>query len=67
MRVMQCAQCAWWWCAHAFMYAHVCMFYTRVCPQTVHNFVLLAQRGEYDGTIFHRVIPEFMMQVCVCV
>ena len=28
-------------------------------PDTVNNFVFLAQEGFYDGTIFHRVIPEF--------
>lgn len=31
-------------------------------PVTVANFVNLAQRGYYDGLIFHRVIPNFMIQ-----
>ncbi|GAW65220.1 peptidyl-prolyl cis-trans isomerase [Ligilactobacillus acidipiscis DSM 15836] len=31
-------------------------------PKTVKNFVSLAQDHYYDGTIFHRVIPEFMVQ-----
>ncbi|MDX6555147.1 MAG: peptidyl-prolyl cis-trans isomerase [Miltoncostaeaceae bacterium] len=31
-------------------------------PQTVGNFVALAREGFYDGTIFHRVIRDFMVQ-----
>lgn len=31
-------------------------------PQTVSNFVTLARKGFYDGIIFHRVIPGFMIQ-----
>ena len=31
-------------------------------PKTVQNFVSLAQAGFYDGVIFHRVIPDFMIQ-----
>ncbi len=31
-------------------------------PKTVENFVKLAADGFYDGTIFHRVIPDFMIQ-----
>jgi len=31
-------------------------------PHTVNNFVFLARQGFYDGTIFHRVIPDFMAQ-----
>lgn len=31
-------------------------------PNTVNNFVFLSQEGFYDGTIFHRVIADFMAQ-----
>jgi peptidyl-prolyl cis-trans isomerase B (cyclophilin B) len=31
-------------------------------PKTVANFVKLARDGFYDGVIFHRVIPDFMIQ-----
>lgn len=31
-------------------------------PKTVNNFVFLASQGFYDGTIFHRVIKDFMAQ-----
>ena len=31
-------------------------------PKTVNNFVFLSKEGYYDGTIFHRVIPNFMAQ-----
>ncbi len=31
-------------------------------PLTVNNFVFLAEEGYYDGTSFHRVIPDFMVQ-----
>ena len=31
-------------------------------PLTVNNFVFLAREGFYDGTTFHRVIPDFMAQ-----
>ena len=31
-------------------------------PKTVENFTKLAQDGFYDGLVFHRVIPDFMIQ-----
>lgn len=34
----------------------------KVAPNTVANFVSLVQDGFYDGLIFHRVIPDFMIQ-----
>ncbi len=36
--------------------------YAADAPQTVNNFVFLANDGYYDGVIFHRVIPGFMIQ-----
>jgi peptidyl-prolyl cis-trans isomerase B (cyclophilin B) len=33
-----------------------------IAPETVRNFVSLTQSGFYDGTLFHRVIPGFMIQ-----
>lgn len=33
-----------------------------VAPETVRNFEGLARKGFYDGTLFHRVIPGFMIQ-----
>jgi len=36
--------------------------YADAMPITVGNFVKLAQEGYYDGTKFHRVIPNFMIQ-----
>lgn len=33
-----------------------------LCPKTVENFAVLAQRHYYDGLIFHRVIQGFMIQ-----
>ena len=36
--------------------------YPDIAPKTVANFVDLAKKGFYDGLIFHRVIPGFMIQ-----
>lgn len=36
--------------------------YPEIAPNTVNNFVSLIQKGYYDGVIFHRVIPGFMIQ-----
>jgi len=36
--------------------------YPEVAPNTVANFVSLVEKGFYDNLIFHRVIPEFMIQ-----
>ena len=36
--------------------------YTDKAPQTVKNFLGYVDTGYYDGTIFHRVIPDFMIQ-----
>lgn len=36
--------------------------YPEIAPNTVSNFVDLINRGFYDGLIFHRVIPGFMIQ-----
>lgn len=36
--------------------------YTKVAPKTVTNFVKLSQAGFYNGTKFHRVIADFMIQ-----
>ena len=36
--------------------------YPEKAPNTVNNFISLANKGFYDGRIFHRVIPGFMIQ-----
>jgi len=36
--------------------------YPEHAPKTVNNFVALARDGFYDGLVFHRVIPNFMVQ-----
>jgi len=36
--------------------------YPEIAPETVKNFIDLVEKGFYDGTIFHRVIPGFMIQ-----
>ncbi len=35
---------------------------SELAPETVRNFEKLARDGFYDGTLFHRVIPGFMVQ-----
>lgn len=36
--------------------------YPDVAPNTVNNFISLVKKGFYNGTIFHRIIPKFMIQ-----
>ena len=36
--------------------------YPEVAPNTVNNFISLVKKGFYNGLIFHRVIPGFMIQ-----
>ena len=36
--------------------------YPDIAPQSVNNFISLIKKGFYDGLIFHRVIPGFMIQ-----
>jgi len=36
--------------------------YPKIAPNTVANFISLVKKGFYDGVIFHRVIPGFMIQ-----
>lgn len=40
----------------------VCDLFPDAAPKTVNNFVFLAREGFYDGTVFHRVIADFMVQ-----
>jgi peptidyl-prolyl cis-trans isomerase B (cyclophilin B) len=40
----------------------VCDLFPKDAPNTVNNFVFLAREGFYEGTKFHRVIPDFMVQ-----
>jgi peptidyl-prolyl cis-trans isomerase B (cyclophilin B) len=37
-------------------------FFPEIAPNHVSKFIELAKKGFYDGTTFHRVIPEFMIQ-----
>ena len=37
-------------------------FYENDAPNTVKNFIDLAEKGYYDGLTFHRVIPDFVIQ-----
>ena len=36
-------------------------FFEKDAPNTVKNFCDLAKKGFYDGLIFHRVIPDFVI------
>ena len=36
--------------------------YPETAPNTVNNFISLVKQGFYDGVVFHRVIPGFMIQ-----
>ena len=38
------------------------VLYPEIAPNTVNNFISLIKQGFYDGVIFHRVIPGFMIQ-----
>ena len=40
----------------------VAELYPEIAPNTVNNFISLVQSGFYNGLIFHRVIPGFMIQ-----
>jgi len=40
----------------------VVQFWTDAAPNTIENFKKLARQGFYDGTIFHRIVKEFMIQ-----
>jgi peptidyl-prolyl cis-trans isomerase B (cyclophilin B) len=40
----------------------VVQFWTDAAPKTVENFKKLARQGFYDGTTFHRIVKEFMIQ-----
>lgn len=39
-----------------------CELFPKEAPNTVNNFVFLAREGFYNGTTFHRVIADFMIQ-----
>lgn len=38
------------------------LLYTKQVPETTKNFIELSNHGKYDGSIFHRVIKDFMIQ-----
>jgi len=40
----------------------VCELFPKDAPKTVNNFVFLARDKFYDGTVFHRVLGDFMIQ-----
>jgi cyclophilin family peptidyl-prolyl cis-trans isomerase len=37
-------------------------FFTDAAPKTVENFIKLAKAGFYDGLLFHRIVPGFVIQ-----
>lgn len=37
-------------------------FYSQDAPKTVENFIKLAKEGFYDGLLFHRIVPGFVIQ-----
>lgn len=49
--------------------------YWKHAPKTCRNFAELARRGYYNDTVFHRIIPDFMLQggdptgtgICICI
>src|SRR6478752_6275050 len=40
----------------------ICELFAKDAPNTVNNFVFLARDKFYDGTVFHRVLKDFMIQ-----
>ena len=40
----------------------MCDLFAKDAPKTVNNFVFLSREKFYDGTVFHRVIDDFMIQ-----
>ena len=40
----------------------LCELFPKAAPKTVNNFVFLARDKFYDGTVFHRVLADFMIQ-----
>ena len=44
------------------MGSFVVELYPKQAPRTCENFAELSRRGYYDGTLFHRIIPDFMVQ-----
>merc|ERR1712139_405840 len=47
---------------HTTMGDVVIKLFPKECPRTVENFTVHAKNGYYDNVLFHRVIPEFMLQ-----
>ncbi|MEW6605286.1 MAG: peptidylprolyl isomerase, partial [Thermoproteota archaeon] len=37
-------------------------FFPDAAPKTVENFIKLAKSGFYDGLLFHRIVPRFVIQ-----